>query len=389
MKKQLKIVLLIPSSRGYERTLLSGIAKYARYHGPWIFYMELPDYGAKRAVRKKLDWLHDIGADGIVARIPYVYEVEDLIKTRIPFIFTDIQRKLTDLPCILPDCESMAKMGVEYFLEKGYTNFAFCGFANSHWCNERGNYFSEFVRRNGYHPHFFFEKSGQLTKSWEKQETEMVDWLLQLPQPVGILTSNDDMGRHLIQSCRIAGLMVPEEVAVLGADNDILVCELSEPSLSSIAYNIESSGYQAAEILHQMIDNKPLTQLDVVVKPTHIVTRQSTDILAIEDQNLTRALNFINQNFKNHIKVTDIARAAAVSVRVLQKKFQELLGRTPHEEVTRVRMEYAVMMLIESNLPLSNIAYSIGFEEVKYFTRLFTKSKGLSPVAYRKKYGQK
>ncbi len=393
MKNTYKVVLMVPTSRGYERTLLEGIARYAKYNGPWIFYMDLPDYLAKRPPEKKLDWLKHIGADGIIARIPYRYDIEDLIRTKLPFIFTDIGKNLEDLPSILPDCESMAGMGVKYFLEKGFKNFAFCGFRNSHWCDERAKFFGYFVQQHGHEPYFFFEKagylekSGQLTDSWQKEESTMANWLLSLPKPVGILTSNDDMGRHVIQTCRIAGLMVPEQVAVLGADNDALVCELSEPSLSSIAYNFESSGYKAAEILHKMMAKAPVSELNVVVQPTHIVTRQSTDILAIDDPNLAKALNFIQNNFKLHVKISDVARASAVSIRILQSKFRDLLGRTPHEEITRLRIEHAVMLLAESNQSISSIAYIIGFEEVKYFTRLFTKAKGISPVAYRKKLG--
>lgn len=387
MKKILKIVLLIPASRGFERTLLSGIAKYAKCNGPWVFYMDLPDYLMERPIKKKLDWLKDIGADGIIARIPSSYTVEDLIQSKLPFIFTSIHKSLNDLPCILPDCEGMATMGAEYFLAKGFKNFAFCGFENNHWCSERGRFFGDVLRRQGLESHYFYEKSGQLQKTWQKEEGTMTEWLLSLPKPIGILTSNDDMGRHVLQACRIAGLMVPEEAAVLGADNDSLVCELSEPSLSSIAYNFEGSGYKAAELLHKMIKNEPLSEMNIVVKPTHIVTRQSTDILAINDASLAKALNFIQKNFKEPIKVTDVARASAVSIRILQNKFRVLLGRTPHDEITRVRIEHAAMMLTETTQSISTIAYALGFDEVKYFTRLFSKAKGTSPVAYRKQFG--
>lgn len=388
MNSIFKVVLLIPSSRGYERTLLAGIAKYAKTNGPWLFYMDLPDYLAKRSTKKKLDWLNTIGADGIIARIPSIYTVEDLIQTKLPFIFTNIYRTLKDLPSILPDCEGVAAMGAEYFIGKGFRSFAFCGFKDNYWCRKRGEFFGTAVHAWGYESHYFFEKSGQLQKAWRKEESAMTEWLLRLPKPIGILTSNDDLGRHVIQACRIAKLMVPEEVAVLGADNDSLVCELSEPSLSSIAYNIESSGYKAAEILDKMMKKEPVSELNVIIKPTHVATRQSTDVLAIDDPAIAKALNFIQQNFKEPIRVTDVARASAVSIRILQNKFRDLLGRTPHEEITRVKMEHAAKTLTETNKTISNIAYSLGFEEVKYFTRLFSRAKGISPMAYRKKFGQ-
>ncbi len=395
MNEKLKIVVMIPTSRGFEQSIIKGIARYARHHGRWNLYMDLPDYVSKRSMKKNLDWLNDIGIDGIIARIPCSYDLDDLLQTKKPLIFTNINSDIETLPSIVPNCEMMAQMGVKYFISKGYKNLAFCGFANAYWCKERAKYFDQSVRQHGYEPHFFIEKSpnlaigGQLSKEWKSEENKMVRWLSELPKPVAILTSNDDMGRHIVQSCSIAGLMVPEEVAVLGNDNDQLVAELCEPQLSSIQLNAESGGYRAAEILQRIIDQKPLESLRVVVEPTHVVTRQSTDIMAIDDPNMAKALNFINNNYKKNIKVTDVAKAAATSVRILQIKFKEILGRSPHAEITRVRMEHATILLIESNMSISHVAFTIGFEHVKYFTRIFTKAKGISPMTYRKKHGHK
>ncbi len=395
MKEKLKIVVMIPTSRGFGRSIIKGIARYARYHGRWSLYMDLPDYAPKRQPKKSLDWLNEIGIDGIIARIPCPYELDDLLQTKKPIILTNVINDIETLPSIVPDCEMMAQMGVKYFINKGYKNLAFCGFADPHWCRERAEYFAQFVRQHGYKPHIFFEKSvhlansGQLSKGWKTEENKMVRWLSELPKPVAILTSNDDMGRHIVQSCGIAGLMVPEEVAVLGGDNDQLVAELCEPQLSSIQLDAESCGYQAAEILQRIIEQKPLESLRVVVEPTHVVTRQSTDVMAIDDPDVAKALNFINNNFKKNIKVTDVARVAATSVRILQMKFKEFLDRSPYAEITRVRIEHATTLLIESNMSISQIAFVIGFEEVKYFTRLFSKTKGISPLAYRKKHVHK
>jgi LacI family transcriptional regulator len=392
--KILKIVVMIPSSRSWERALLHGIGRYARYHGPWTLYMDLPDYVAKQSTQKRLDWLDDAGIDGIIARVPGSYDAEDLIRTKRPFMLINVQADFKNLPSIAPDCQGLSRIAVEYFHSKGFKNLAFCGFDDNEWCHERSQYFEQIAEEYGYEATSFFEKSGftedsgQFSKEWKAQENKMIEWLTNLPKPVGILTTNDDLGRHVIQTCNIAGLAVPEEVAVLGEGNDELVCELCEPPLSSVDFNAENGGYQAAEILHQMIKGEQVSKLRVVVRSTRVVARQSTDVMAIDDPNMAKAMNFISQNFKKNIKVSDVARAARLSTRVLLNRFRKYLDRSPYEEITRVRIESAAAMLTESNLPISNVAYAIGYDEVKYFTRLFSKVQGMTPTAYRRKYGQ-
>ena len=392
--KVLKIVLMIPSSRSFERALLHGIARYARYHGPWVLYMDLPDYVAKQSTGKQLDWLDDAGIDGIIARVPSPYNAEDLIRTKKPFMLINVQSDFKNLPSIAPDCKGLSKIAVEYFVGKGFKSLAFFGFDDVEWCHERSKYFEQIAAEYGIETQSFFETSGhgkdsgQFSKTWKAEENKMIEWLRQLPKPVGILTTNDDMGRHVIQTCNIAGLAVPEEAAVLGNGNDQLVCELCEPPLSSVDFNAENCGYQAAEILHQMIIGEEVSKLRVVVRSTNVVTRQSTDVTAIDDPNMAKAMNFISQNFKQNIKVTDVAHACGLSTRVLQNRFQKYLDRSPYEEITRVRIESATTMLTQSNLPISRVAYAIGYEEIKYFTRLFTKAQGMTPTAYRKTYGQ-
>ncbi len=392
--KVLKIVVMIPTSRSWERALLHGIGRYARYHGPWTLYMDLPDYVAKQSTKKQLDWLDDAGIDGIIARVPGSYDAEDLIRTKRPFMLINVQADFKNLPSIVPDCQGLCRIAVEYFHAKGFKNLAFCGFQDNEWCHERSMYFKQIAAEFGLEAQSFYETSGhtkdsgQFSKGWKAEEDKMIEWLRELPKPVGILTTNDDMGRHVIQTCNIAGIAVPEEVAVLGHGNDELVCELCEPPLSSVDFNAESGGYQAAKILHQMIIGEQVSKLRVVVNATNVVARQSTDVTAIDDPNMARAMNFISQNFKQNIKVTDVAHASGLSTRVLLNKFRKHLNRSPYEEICRVRIEAAAEILTKSNLPISNVAYAIGYDEVKYFTRMFSKVQSMTPTDYRKKYGQ-
>jgi LacI family transcriptional regulator len=203
------------------------------------------------------------------------------------------------------------------------------------------------------------------------------------------MACNDDRARQVMEACKIAGLHVPEEVAIIGVDNDDLVCNLSHPPLSSIALNFERSGYEAAELLDKLMTGEKMADQRIVVRPTHIVTRQSTDILAIEDREVAKAVRFIRQHSKEPIQVSDVVDAVLVSRRSLYHQFRRVLGRSPNEEIRRTRVEQIVRMLVETNLPVSKIAFALGYSSVAHIARYFRQEKGMNLQSYRKLYGRK
>jgi LacI family transcriptional regulator len=219
----------------------------------------------------------------------------------------------------------------------------------------------------------------------------MADWLKSLPKPVGLMTCTDDRSQDVVEASKIAGVHVPEDLAIIGVDNDELVCELSSPPLSSIALNTQRSGYEAAELLDKLMSRKriKMANLTIVVHPTHIVTRQSTDILAIEDRDVVAAVRFIRRNAREMIQVDDVVDTVAVSRRSLEQRFRRELGCSVLAEIKRARIDQVARMLVETNLSVSQIALALGYSGVENIARYFRSEKGMSPLAYRKLYGQK
>jgi LacI family transcriptional regulator, galactose operon repressor len=204
-----------------------------------------------------------------------------------------------------------------------------------------------------------------------------------LPKPVGLMACNDDRGRGVLEACRLAGVRVPEDVAVIGVDNDELFCELADPPLSSVALNTEHGGYRTAHLLDQLMQQKIRTPQRLIVEPTEVVARRSTDVKAFDGREVVTALSFIHRNRARDFTVNDVAHAVGVSRRNLEVKFRKSVGRTILTEIQRIRLDHAKRMLRETDLSIPQIAESSGYNSASYLTQVFRKETGASPVKYR------
>jgi LacI family transcriptional regulator len=391
MAKIPKVVLLIENSRTYGRQLLRGIARYSRFYGPWSFYMERPFYLESGGRIRQLDVSHlkELHADGIIMRD--TGKPEEITAMRVPTIIASaIKEQIPGIPAICTDDATIGKMGAEHLLERGFRHFGYCGFDDMSWSRKRKDSFADSIAQAGLKTNVYRQPKSRSKRVWENEQNLLADWLKSLPKPVGLMVCNDDRGRQVIETCNAAGLSTPDEIAVIGVDNDELVCELSNPPLSSIALNVERAGYEAAQLLDKMMAGpKNKITHTITVSPTHTVTRQSTDILAIGAPLVSAALRFIRQNAKNDIQVSHVVQAVAASRRTLQQRFRKLLCRSLHEEIMRVRVELVAQLLIETNLSVSEIGARLNYTGVEHISRSFKRIKGLTPLAYRKKYGSK
>ena len=382
-----KVILLIDTARAYGRGLLRGIAKYSDLHGPWIYYWKAPFYREPAGKEVALSRLRKLDANGIIMREQK--KTREIINIGLPTIISPYKKQFPGLPNIIPDDGAIGKMAAEHLLDRGFRFFAYCGFEDMFASRNRGEVFRKRIADTGFETYVYKEPRPRVKRLWENEQNLMADWLKSLPKPVGLMGFNDDRARQVMEACKIAGLHVPEEVAIIGVDNDDLVCNLSHPPLSSVALNFERSGYEAAELLHKLMAGKKLADKKIVVHPTHVVTRQSTDILAMEDPDVVEAVRFIRQHSKEPIQVSDVVAAAMVSRRVLYQRFREVLGCSPKEEIRRARVEQIVRMLIETNLPISKIALTLGYANVAHIARYFRQEKGMNLQTYRKLYGSK
>jgi LacI family transcriptional regulator len=215
----------------------------------------------------------------------------------------------------------------------------------------------------------------------------MAEWLKTLPKPLGLMTCTDERSQHVIEACKTAEFRVPEDIAIIGVDNDELVCDLSDPPLSSVFQNSEKAGYEAAELLDELMAGKKPAKKEVIVDAPYIVNRQSTDILAIEDREVVEAIRYIREHSKDNIGVGQVIKATALSRRALERRFNKILGRSIYNEIRRTRVEQAVRMLLETKMSISQIASALGYPSVDHIARYFKREKGMSLVAYRKKFG--
>ncbi len=387
MPKIPKVILLVDTARAYGRGLLRGIAKYSDLHGPWIYYWKAPFYREAAGKEVTLSRLKTLDADGIIMREQK--KTKEILAMSLPTIISPYTEQFPGSPNIIPDDAAIGKMAAEHLLDRGFRNFAYCGFEDMFALRNRGEIFRKRITAAGFETRIYKEPKSKVKRLWENEQNVMADWLKSLPKPVGLMACNDDRAREVIEACKITDLHMPEEVAIIGVDNDDLVCNLSHPPLSSIALNFERAGYEAAELLDKLMAGEKMADQRIVVRPTHIVTRRSTDILAIEDRELAKAMRFIRQHSKEPIQVGDVVDAVALSRRSLYHQFRKVLGRSPNEEIRRARVEQIVRMLVETNLPVSKIAFALGYSSVAHIARYFRQEKGMNLQSYRKLYGRK
>ena len=380
MIKMPRVILLIETSTGYGRQLIHGVARYSRTKGLWLFYCEC---GSKE---KTLPNLEKWGADGIIARDSF--RVKSIYSKDIPTIITNTNEPTSGYPQITCDNESTGIMAAEHLLDKGFSQFAYCGFNDTIWGIERSEAFHKRIHEDEYQTHEFMQSRLQVQQYWESQFSALIDWVSSLPLPIAIMCCNDERAHQLIEAVISLGLNIPEEVAIIGADNDRLVCEVTNPPLTSIAFSHEQAGYDAAELLEKMMNGEEVKSQAVITRPVSIVERQSTDTLQISDREIARAHQFIKTHANKGIQVSDVADEVALSRRSLQIRFKKVFRRSVHQEIRLHQVDHVAKLLSESNLPMGRISEMSGFTTSEYMSQVFRKVKGVSLSQYRKKNNQ-
>jgi len=382
-----RVILLIEKSRAFGRGLLQGIARYSRLHGNCLFFDEQTFYLSNNTGTNLIRSIKSICADGII--MPQTGRTEDILALGLPTIISDVREKRADRYTILTDGRSAGKMAAEHFLDRGFKNFAFCGPDAVFWSDERAAGFTKRIQQAGFKTSSCNQPANRRAYSRQKLRRNLSQWLNSLPKPAAVLLCNDELARIALELCKTAGINVPDEIALMGVDNDELLCGLANPTLSSIALNTERAGYQAAALLDRLMSDEKIPYQDIIVQSTHVAQRLSTDILAIEDPQVKKAAKFIKDNATRAISVRDVAESTSLSRREMERRFQKLLGRTIYKQIRRARAAQISKMLTETNLTISKIALSLGFKSVEHIARYFKKEYGISPTQYRARYGGK
>lgn len=373
------VALIIETSLASGRGVLLGISRYLREHGPWSIYHEPRDVADRVPA-----WLGRWRGDGIIARIQTPQIAKAVLDTGLPAV--DVLGMVPDLPVPLvhADNRAIARLAAEHLLERGFHQFAYCGIRGANWSTEREQAFRRTVEVMGHDCaviHLAPRCRGE--RSWEAQQERLAAWVRNLPKPVAIMACNDPRGQMVLDACRRAAMSVPDDVAVIGADNDQAFCEVSSPPLTSVEPNTAAIGYQAANLLEELLRGKRSPRLPRLIAPTGVVVRESTDTLAINDRDVAQALAFIRQHACEPIKVRDVVRRVAISQTVLQQRFRNLLNRTVHDEIIRVRLNHACTLLRQTELSLGEIAHRCAFEYQEYMGVVFRRVLGTTPGQVR------
>jgi len=381
-----KIILLFDIGEEYGQKLLKGIARYSKENGPWIF-CRMPLFyretlGMKGIVKFAREW----EADGIIGQLYNNDDIKQILNAGIHVIAQDFKERFSNIPNITGGYFEAGEMGARYFLKKGFKNFAFYGFKNIVWSRERSDGFEHYLRSQGYKVHYFDQDMAPTRELWFYKPSVLSQWLQSLPKPVAIMTCDDERGQHITEACKQVGIQIPEEMAILGVDNDEMTCNLSDPPLSSIALNTEKGGYEAAKLMDEMITGKIGVQYDIYVMPTQIVERQSTDIASTSDRYIAKALKFIHQNIEKRITVKDVLRQVPLSRRALEMRFQETTGTGVYKYIYNLQIEKFAQKLLDSDKTIFEIAIESGFESSKNISRQFKQIKGCTPAEYRRRH---
>ena len=375
------VALLVETTGAYGRGLIQGIAKYNREHGNWSTYFR--PHALNDAPPA---WLRSWKGDGMIVRIETQEMYEVVRRCGVPAVNLRGTIKNLPLPYVAMDNQQIAGLALSHLRDRGIRNFAVCGRAGTanNSLIERCDHFRELVEADGGVCYIFPPLANRRTAmTWEQEQEQLAAWIRSLPKPVGIFGCNDERGLQVLDACRRVGVSVPDEVAVIGVDNDLAICDLTIPPLSSIDPNAEAIGYEAAALLDRIMSGQAAPMEPIKLAPRGVVTRRSTDVVASEDQEVGRAISYIRQHACKGLQVVDVLGHMAMSRASLQQRMKQVVGRTIHQEIQSVRLGKVKDLLAMSEMTIKQVARESGFASVQYMTRVFRAVTGETPARYR------
>lgn len=376
---QKSVALLIETSTGYGRGLIEGVIEYMKECGHWSVILE-PDRSDTPP-----SWLASSRCDGIIARIETDEYGRRLKELGVPVVDLSAARHVPGIPWADTEDHAISRLAVEHFRDRGFRNLAYCGDAGFEWSNRRGKHFRHMAESESCEV-FEFHSHSRSDEHFNqaREHDRLANWLAGLPRPVAVMACHDFKAQQVNDVCWQLGISIPTEVSVLGVDNDRLLCDLCEPTLSSIVPDTKATGIAAAGLLDRMMNGEAVnTSTPILTQPLGIQLRESTDTLAIEDKDVAIALQFIRRHATENIRVSDVLKKVSISRRTLEHRFQKVLGLTPHGEIHRVRMNRVRELLSETNLAINEVAQQTGFEYEAYMAATFKRDTGMTPTEYR------
>jgi LacI family transcriptional regulator len=277
-------------------------------------------------------------------------------------------------------------MAAKFFAQKRFRNFAFYGNKGVVWSKERAEGYRQEIEKIGGN-YFYFETEDLGDDQWGKDHIQLDEWLLSLPKPIALFACDDSFALQISEICKINNINIPKEIALLGVDNDELICNLSDPPISSIVLDVERGGYEAGRLLHQLIKKEKKEPFNIVINPIRIETRLSTERYIVSNQYILSVVKYIEKNFATDISINDLTKLVPLSRRILEVKFKEELGTSIYQFIIYYRLEYFSQLLLTTDKTLLDIALQSGFNDCKNISRTFKKFKNCTPNEYKQKFG--
>jgi LacI family transcriptional regulator len=376
------VAVCVDKARNYGRKVLQGIADYAETVGQWSLHVDPEATGSYSA-----GWVENWRGDGILAFVESPATAKRLRASGIPAVEVFGHHLDLKLPQVGNDDEAIGRMAAEHLISCRFKNFAFCGYPKELWSERRRAGFHWLVTRKGFEVRDFFSTRGGPTLAEGQQDHDLLmKWIAGLPKPVAIMTCSDRQGLRVLDACRRLNAVVPEEVAVIGVDNDEETCRLAAPPLSSVRDDARKVGFEAARLLDELMANprRGAAMCPILIPPLGIAVRRSTEVTAVDDPLIAAAMRCIREHACAGLQVADLLARLNVSRSVLYRRFNDALNRSPHEEILRVQLDRAKRLLDESDFAVERIAELGGFQHTEYLSVAFKRELGITPSEYRR-----
>jgi LacI family transcriptional regulator len=377
-----KVAVLIETSTAYGRGLLRGISRFANAEGKWALYLK--PSGKDGALKNLKDW----NVDGILVRVHHRHLADQVLGAGLPVV--DLGYAIPDLfPWKISNDQTLVgQAAVEHLVDCGLRNFAFCGWGPAHptadiWERVRMESARRLLHARGFGLSVYEWPRRTADRAWGAAQKHLAAWLGSLPKPVGLIAANDERALEILDAAQGAGIAVPDEIALVGVDNDEVLCEAANPSLSSVALNLERIGYEGARLLDRLMKGRSYPRRPLLIPPVRVAVRASTDVVATVDEVVAAAVRFIRKNLHRAVNVDDVLGEVHVSRKTLELRFQRELQRSPYEEIQRRRMLRVKELLSQTDWSMKRIAAECGFRHVENLYSVFRREVGRTPGKFR------
>ena len=381
----MRLLFITDFTEQFAYRFLRGILNYSRGTEHWVVCKMPPSYMRQLGIEGVVAWAKEWRADVVIAQFDPEDDVTLFRKNGIVALAQDYIAKFDTIPNITGDYMLTGTMAADYFLSKGFTNFGFFGYNGVCWSDERCDAFRSRIEKSSPECSFYMYDRQNIDNMWYYDQSILTDWLKGLPKPIAIMACDDNQGNILLQACELCGINVPFDVAILGVDNDEILCNMSNPSMSTINVDIERGGAAAAAMAERMVKDPSYMGEDIVLQPLSVVERLSSSLFATNDKEVLMALRYIHANLDSKISVSDILNCVPISRRLLETRFKNMTGMTIYNYISLKRINRFAQLLLSTNDSISEIAARLDECDTKSISRRFKELKGCTPSEYRRK----